>query len=107
MLFLSTDSIIISNCEYVFDFMSEDVKRVALRGSVQNVGRRTRDQITTLIISAFGLVAALAWNTAIQGIFTVVFGARSDIGAMLGYAVTVTIIAVVVTVYLSRITEKA
>jgi uncharacterized membrane protein (DUF106 family) len=59
-----------------------------------------------LIISAFGLVAALAWNTAIQGIFVLIFGPASSVAAMLSYAVAVTVIAVIVTVYLSRLNSK-
>lgn len=71
-----------------------------------NLHKATRAQITTLIISAFGLVAALAWNTAIQGIFVLEFGKTSSVAAMLGYAVAVTIMAVIVTVYLSRLNSK-
>ncbi|CAN5906742.1 hypothetical protein BH23ACT11_BH23ACT11_00500 [soil metagenome] len=32
------------------------------------------DKILQLMTAAFGLVAALAWNEAIQGLFTAIFG---------------------------------
>ena len=48
------------------------------------------DKLSALITAAFGLVAALAWNSAIQEIFKEVFGEQSSIPAMLGYAVFVT-----------------
>ena len=66
----------------------------------------TVQQVSTLVISAFGLVAALAWNTAIQAVFADLLGKQSGMDAMLAYAVTVTIIAVVVTIYLTRIAGK-
>ena len=62
--------------------------------------------ITGLMTAAFGLVAALAWNSAIQKLFSLVFGTAGGLYAMLGYAVVVTIIAVVVTVYLGRVLGK-
>ena len=51
--------------------------------------------LVALITAAFGLVAALAWNTAIQEIFKLVFGDQSGILAMIVYAVVVTVIAVI------------
>jgi hypothetical protein len=57
------------------------------------------DKIAALMTAAFGLVAALAWNSAIQEIFRLVFGQQSGLWAMIFYAVIVTIIiAVVVTI---------
>jgi ABC-type multidrug transport system fused ATPase/permease subunit len=64
------------------------------------------EKIAALITAAFGLIAALAWNEAIQEIFRLVFGDQSGIWAMLFYAVVVTIIAVVVTIWIGRVAEK-
>jgi len=64
------------------------------------------EKLSTLIISAFGLVAALAWNNAMQSIFKNIFGTPDKISAMLSYAVVVTIIAVITTVWIGRIKEK-
>ena len=41
-------------------------------------------KLAALITAAFGLVAALAWNEAIQAIFTEVFGEAGNIPAQLG-----------------------
>jgi hypothetical protein len=66
------------------------------------------DKIAALMTAAFGLVAALAWNSAIQEIFRLVFGQQSGLWAMIFYAVIVTIIiAVVVTILIGRAAEKA
>jgi hypothetical protein len=62
--------------------------------------------ISALVTAAFGLVAALAWNTAIQAIFTKLFGQASSIAAMVIYAVIVTVIAVFVTIRVGKISEK-
>jgi len=64
------------------------------------------EKVAALITAAFGLIAALAWNTAIQEIFRIVFGEQSGVLAMIFYAVVVTIIAVVVTIWIGRVAEK-
>ena len=64
-------------------------------------------QLAALITVAFGLVAALAWNTAIQEIFRLIFGDQSGVLAMIFYAVVVTIIAVIATIWIGRVAAKA
>lgn len=64
-------------------------------------------QIAALLTVAFGLVAALAWNGAIQAIFKQVFGTADSIMAQLIYAVIVTIIAVIVTIMIARSVASA
>ncbi len=64
------------------------------------------ERLSALVIAAFGLVAALAWNGAIQAIFREVFGTAEGVIPMLFYAVIVTIIAVVVTVWIGKVTGK-
>jgi len=65
------------------------------------------DKIAALVTAAFGLVAALAWNGAILAIFKAIFGTTETIPGMLVYAVLVTIIAVVATIWIGRAAEKA
>ncbi len=60
------------------------------------------DKITTLMATAFGLVAALAWNNTIKLIFLKVFGEKNTIISMLIYAIVVTIIAVIATIWLTK-----
>jgi hypothetical protein len=62
--------------------------------------------ISTLMTAAFGLVAALSWNTAITAIFVTIFGVQNALLPQVLYAVLVTIIAVVVTMYMSRLMSR-
>ena len=65
------------------------------------------EKIAALLTAAFGLVAALAWNGAIQAIFKELFGSAESLIPMIVYAVVVTVIAVLVTIWIGRIAEKA
>lgn len=65
------------------------------------------DKIAALVTAAFGLVAALAWNGAIQELFSLIFGEQSTLVAMLVYAIVVTIIAVIVVILIGRAAAKA
>ncbi len=64
------------------------------------------DKIIQLMTAAFGLVAALAWNTAIQALFTRIFGDAGDLAAKFFYAVVVTLVVVFVTIRLGRLSER-
>lgn len=64
------------------------------------------EKMAVLITTAFGLVAALAWNGAIQAIFKEVFGTAEGVVPMLAYAVIVTIMAVGATIWIGRLSEK-
>ncbi len=65
------------------------------------------EKLAALITAAFGLVAALAWNGAIQALFKTVFGDASSLVAMIVYAVVVTVIAVLATMWIGRVAERA
>ena len=65
------------------------------------------EKMAALATAAFGLVAALAWNDAIQAIFRKIFGTADSISAMVTYALIVTIIAVVITLQIGKAAEKA
>jgi hypothetical protein len=64
----------------------------------------------TLATSGFGLVAALAWNSAIQELVTSyikpLLPQGSGLVSLLIYAALVTIIAVIITINLSKIIER-
>ncbi len=64
------------------------------------------EKIASLVTAAFGLVAALAWNDAIKLVFDRMFEKGEGLTAMLSYAVIVTIIAVIVTIWLGKLSEK-
>jgi len=67
-------------------------------------------QMVTLSTSAFGLVAALAWNSVIQefvnGYVKKWLPDGSGLVSLFIYAVVVTILAVTVTLQLTRLSEK-
>ena len=73
----------------------------------QKMKKEIIEKMSTLITTAFGLVAALAWNTAIQAIFKEFFGDAKGIIPMLIYAGVVTVIAVSATIWIGRLAEKA
>jgi len=65
------------------------------------------EKIAMLVTGAFGLVAALAWNGAIQATFVNIFGAASSLWAMFGYAVIITIIAVLASIWIGKVQARA
>jgi hypothetical protein len=67
--------------------------------------KEVTEKLSALVIAAFGLVAALAWNGSIQAIFKTVFGTTDTITGQLTYAVVVTIIAVLVAIWVGKISK--
>ena len=59
-------------------------------------------QIQTLVTTAFGLIAALAWNTAITTLVHTYLPAGSGIAMLFLYALLVTALAVFVGATLAR-----
>lgn len=71
------------------------------------------DKMSALATAAFGLVAALAWNNAIQAVFARYYPApgssppvTGSIGPLLAYAAIITIIAVTVILLIGRFAGK-
>ncbi len=72
------------------------------------------DKLAALITAAFGLVAALAWNDAIKALFKGPCGTQ-EAGALCSlssggpwvYAIIVTILAVIATIWIGKVAEKA
>lgn len=62
------------------------------------------EKLSALITAAAGLIVALAWNSAIQGVFKKYYA--GGIIPMVIYAVLITIIAVILTIWVGRIAEK-
>lgn len=60
-------------------------------------------KILELMTAAFSLVAALAWNDAIQALFLQIFGPQSNVIAKFIYALFITAIVVWIGFRLSRI----
>jgi hypothetical protein len=78
-------------------------KEIALR-------HKLIDEMLRLSTSGFGLVAALAWNDLIrktvEQYIEPVVGKGSSLISLLMYAIVVTILAVSVTYYLTRLKDK-
>ncbi len=71
------------------------------------------EKFVTLVTAAFGLVAALAWNDAIKALFVgpcSIDGAGPlcmiSVSGPWGYAVLVTLLAVLVTFWIGKLSEK-
>ena len=74
-----------------------------MKESANNVKSEVMATIATLVTTAFGLIAALAWNSAITAIVNLYFPAGNGINGLLIYAVLITIIAVIVTLIIGRL----
>ena len=64
------------------------------------------ENMITLVTAGFGVVAALAWNEAIQAVFRKFFPENSGIMLKFAYALVVTAVVVLVTTRLSKLAEK-
>ena len=67
---------------------------------------RVVETFAALITSAFGLVAALAWNETIKAAVALVFEAEDGIWGLLAYAIIVTLIAIVATILIAWEADK-
>lgn len=65
------------------------------------------ETFASLITAAFGLVAALAWNDTIKAFIAQIFQNDDGLIGMFVYAIIVTVIAVVMTLLISRSLSKA
>ncbi len=73
-------------------------------GQREDLRRAVRERTIGYIVGAFGLVAGLAWNDAVKALIEFVFPIQENtLSAKFIYAVIVTIITVMFTVYLSRV----
>lgn len=64
------------------------------------------ETFAALITSAFGLVAALAWNETIKTAVGLVFTTEDGIWGLLVYAIIVTFIAVIATLLIAWQADK-
>lgn len=87
--------------------MPNRIKEIKPLKEIKKTGEEMRKTMITLILGGFGLVAALAWNDAIQSFFNAFFPKGS--GGLIGkfiYALIITIIVVIVSLQLKKISEK-
>jgi uncharacterized BrkB/YihY/UPF0761 family membrane protein len=85
-----------------------------LEAQSKDTGKIFLATTTSLITSAFALVAALAWNEAIQDLFKLIFQpsdtndpvVTGQVISAFGYAVVVTIIVVAAIFYLTKLNTR-
>ena len=73
---------------------------------IKKTEEEVRKTIATLILGGFGVVAALAWNEAIQSFFNTFFPKGGGLVGKFIYAFFITIIVVLVSLQLRKISEK-
>jgi len=56
----------------------------------------------TFIVAAFGFIAALAWNDAVQTLVKTIFGEISQLWAKFIYAAIITLIAVIIIMQIEK-----
>lgn len=77
-----------------------------MKDQVTEMKSQVGETIATLVTTAFGLIAALAWNDAIKAIIVQFIGAGNGIMGFLIYAILITIIAIIVTILIARVIAK-
>ena len=66
-----------------------------------------RERTLGYILAAFGFVAGLAWNDAIQTVITYLYPLpENTLSAKFLYAVVISVVAVVISVYMSRLFHR-
>lgn len=73
---------------------------------INKTKKAVKTRMLTLILAGFGLVAALAWNDAIQTLFKVLFPKSEGVVGKFVYALLVTVIIVIISLQLKKASEK-
>lgn len=75
-----------------------------IRNEGKEIKAQVRQQTLSYVVAALSLVAGLAWNDFIKKLIDVFFPLKKDsLWVGLLYAVAITLIVVVITVYLTKI----
>jgi len=77
-----------------------------LKEELEKVKKETKEKIITLILAGFGLAAALAWNEAIQSLFSFLFPKTNGIIGKFVYAAVITAVVVLITLQLKKIADQ-
>lgn len=82
-------------------------KEEKVPSTTQKIRREVRIQTVTYILAALGLVAGLAWNEAIKGLIEYFFRTgENSLPAKFIYAILITLIVAIVSMYLIRYKEE-
>lgn len=78
-----------------------------IKSEIKSVRQEVRNRTIGYIAAAFSLVAGLAWNDAIKSLIDYFFPeTKNGLQAKFIYAIVLTLVIVVITVYLLRIVKK-
>ncbi|MFH0955763.1 MAG: DUF5654 family protein [Candidatus Falkowbacteria bacterium] len=84
---------------------NDNFEKIKIESS--KISREAKDKTLGFIITAFGLVAGLAWNEAIQSLIKSFFTIdKNSILAKFIYAIVMTLVLVFITIYLAKIFGK-
>jgi hypothetical protein len=78
-------------------------RNMILNGEVSKFTKTFKNNFTTLLVSALGLVAALSWNDAIKEAVITLFPGENSVIYRFYIAITITIISITTTYFLSKI----
>lgn len=78
-----------------------------IREEQARIRKEIKEKTVSYILAAFSFVAGLAWNEAVKSFIDQIFPTnRNSVFIKLFYAIAVTVVIVLVTIYLVRLTEK-
>ena len=81
------------------------IKKVNPIPKIKETQRAVREKMLTLILGGFGLVAALAWNDAIQALVNSVLPKGNDLIGKFIYALLITIIVTIIALQLKKLSS--
>jgi len=78
-----------------------------IKGETSKIQREVRKKSLGYVLAGFALVGGLAWNDAIKALIATMFPNSTDnLFAKFGYAILITLVIVVVSMYLARLMKK-
>ncbi len=87
--------------------MVEINKLDKIKSEGSKISREVKEKTFGFVVTALGLVAGLAWNEAIQSLIKSFFAVDKDsVLAKFIYAIVITVVVVIITVYLTRLFGK-
>lgn len=88
-------------------FYKDSTKIQVLKGQLKELRTHSRNQIITLVTTAFGFVAALFWSDSIKAFlkqnFGIVAGSENTWFFQIGIALGITVFAAIIIFYISKL----
>lgn len=80
----------------------EELEKFLKQHQVDAVKTSLLDKISTLIFVALGLITALAWEDTFKALFSYLFGGIETVGQKALYALAITLVTVLISVYFGK-----